>query len=497
MVCTCLYLYLAGVNNKRDFFAVTAGLLLKLKAGNFKFEERPNNTDLPLFEKVRWDADSLEKAKCALISCVESLQTAAETPDEEQQGTIDSSVDHFTTEIADAMEPFFALKSRLNYQRKIAHSNISSPIDKPWVTTELKRKYNVYRSDLRLFNRNKNSVKHQNLMQSKKEYKALASKLKRRYQRAEGNMLDSMRKHNPKAFYRLFKRKKGQPKNVNPGVFYGHFKELTSRRYGEKRPPFHSLKGFSGGPRKTFGGKGIIGNKKRTGFFDGFRRKGFLGGPRKGFKESIITDKGKSDIIPGKTGIIPDKTGVIDACPPRPCLQTQEFIPQECRRPQFFLHNGRECPDCDIDICIGGSVLPDIRGGWGSGLGPRGTLSPGGPIGPRGNLPGDLDWQSDFGPGFPDASPGINTQIGGGLFPDLPFAGRFGPDRFNRGLGGFDQSGIQNRGQFGPIPGIARTGLVNRLNAGFDFDPSWNTGNVGDFGASWRDNTLPINSRSI
>ncbi|XP_055998237.1 uncharacterized protein LOC125647880 [Ostrea edulis] len=355
---------------------------------------------------------------------------------------------------------------------------------------------------------------------------------------------------------------------------------IEGRRYGEKRPPFHSLKGFLGGPRKTFGGKGIIGNKKRTGFLDGFRKRGFLGGPRKGFKEGIIKDKGlippisdiiplkpdimpvkpgfipgksdiipvnpgfipgnsdiipvkpgfipgksdiipgKSDILPGKTGIIPDKTGVIDACPPRPCLQTQEFIPQECRRPQFFLHNGRECPDCDIDICIGGSVLPDIRGGWGSGLGPRGPLSPGGPIIPRGNLPGDLDRRSDFGPGFPDVSPGINTQIGGGLFPDLPFAGRFGSDRINRGFGGvdqfdvqnrgqfgqipsitrfrgFDQSGIQNGGQFGPIPGIARTGLVNRLNAGFEFNPSWNTGNVGDFGASWRDNTLPINSRSI
>jgi hypothetical protein len=41
-------------------------------------------------------------------------------------------------------------------------------------------------------------------------------------------MLDDMRKHNPKAFYKVFKRNKNQPKNVNPDVFYEHFKELAS-----------------------------------------------------------------------------------------------------------------------------------------------------------------------------------------------------------------------------------------------------------------------------
>jgi hypothetical protein len=512
---------------------------------------------------------------------------------------------------------------------------------------------------------------------------------------------------------------------------------IVGRRYGQKRIPFHSPKGFLGGPRKPFGGKGIIGHKKRIGFLDGFRKRGFLGGSKKGFNKGIIKDKGlippiakipikpdiipggilpgksgiipgglipgkydiipggkgiipgksgilpggifpgkpdifpggilpgkpdifpggilpgkpdiipgipdiipggilpgkydipgksgilpgkpdiipgkdilpggilpgkpdivpgkdilpggtlpvspdiipgipgiipdeilpgipdivpgkagiipgkpdiipgkndiipggvlpgkpgilpgktdilpggilpgkpdiipgKPDIVPGKTGIIPDKTGVIDGCPPRPCLQTQEFIPQDCRRPQFFLHNGRQCPDCDIDICIGGSVLPDTRGVWGSDLGPRGSV---GPIGPGGSLPGDLDWQGDLGRRFPRITPGINTQIGGGLFPDPLFPGQFGRNPFNRRLSDVDRFDLQNRGpfdprfggfdqtgvQFGPVPSAARAGLVNRLNAGFDFDPSWNTGNVGDFGASWRDNRLPTNSLS-
>jgi hypothetical protein len=38
-------------------------------------------------------------------------------------------------------------------------------------------------------------------------------------------MLDDMRKNNLKAFHKLFKRKKNQPKNVNPEVFYEHFKD--------------------------------------------------------------------------------------------------------------------------------------------------------------------------------------------------------------------------------------------------------------------------------
>lgn len=102
-----------------------------------------------------------------------------------------------------------------------------TPIDKPWVTAELKKKYNTYRRDLRLFNRNKTCLTHVNLLRSKKEYKSLAAKLKRQYQRAEGNMFDVIRKLNPKSFYRNFRKKKGQPANIDPDVFYDHFKDIA------------------------------------------------------------------------------------------------------------------------------------------------------------------------------------------------------------------------------------------------------------------------------
>ncbi|XP_061171827.1 uncharacterized protein LOC133181318 [Saccostrea echinata] len=267
---------------------------------------------------------------------------------------------------------------------------------------------------------------------------------------------------------------------------------VEGRRYGEKRLPIHPKKPLIGHPKKTFGSKGVIGNKKKVGFFDGFRKKGIFGGSKKGLNKGTIKDKG---IIPGKTGlipdtkIIPDKTGIIGTCPSRPCLQTQEFIPQECRRPQFFLHNGRQCPDCDIDICIGGSILPDNGGVFGGGLGPRA------PLGPRRNLPGDLDWQRGIGTDFPVIPGGVSTPVNGAFLPDPRFGGQIGPDQF--GPGSFDQFGLQNDRQFGPLPNSGLNGLNDRFNAGFsDFDPSWNTGNVGDFGASWRDNAIPTNRRS-
>lgn len=195
------------------------------------------------------------------------------------------------------------------------------------------------------------------------------------------------------------------------------------RRYGEKRIPIK--KEIVYGPKL---GGGIIG-KKKSGFLDGFHNRGFIGGSKKGLKKPII----KTDnVYPGGKGLLPEKTVM---CPPRHCLQTQHFIPQECRRPQFFTYNGIQCPDCVIDICVGGGPLTPGGGGvWGDDLGPRG------PFGPRGR----------FGSDIPLVPGGIDSQINGGLFTDQQFGGRFGQGGFIGGLGDIDQFGIQNGGRFGP-----------------------------------------------
>lgn len=41
-------------------------------------------------------------------------------------------------------------------------------------------------------------------------------------------MLDVKRKLNPKSFYRYFRKRKGQPANIDPGVFFDYFKDIAS-----------------------------------------------------------------------------------------------------------------------------------------------------------------------------------------------------------------------------------------------------------------------------
>ena len=59
----------------------------------------------------------------------------------------------------------------------------------------------------------------------------MSSKLKRSYKRQEGDMMNYMRKHNPRAFHKHFSKKKR--KNVTSDIsidnFYDYFKNLISR----------------------------------------------------------------------------------------------------------------------------------------------------------------------------------------------------------------------------------------------------------------------------
>lgn len=184
-------------------------------------------SDLHTSRKCRWNPDYYDEAKGVLLSCLENLNITSESVDVECQNTIDTAVDQFTSQLSKAFEPFFEIKIKpVNKHRKTAYSTVMS-IDKPWWTAEAQRKYNTYRRDLFLFNRNKTESTHECLLRSKKEYKVLTARLKRQYQQAEGNMLDFLRKSNPKAFYRNFRGKQRQQTNINPSVFYEHFKNIA------------------------------------------------------------------------------------------------------------------------------------------------------------------------------------------------------------------------------------------------------------------------------
>ena len=55
-----------------------------------------------------------------------------------------------------------------------------------------------------------------------------AANLKRQFQRWEGDLLDYMRKKNPKEFYSKFKKPKPREANIHPDTFFYHCKDVAS-----------------------------------------------------------------------------------------------------------------------------------------------------------------------------------------------------------------------------------------------------------------------------
>ena len=119
-------------------------------------------------------------------------------------------------------------------------------LDKPWLTDECKRLYRNYTRCLNIFNHEKSSVNHSNLIEANKKYNKLESRLKMIYKRQQGNMLEGLRtiKSRLKMIYKrqqgnmleglrtiksrlkmIYKRQQGNMleglRTINPKLFYG------------------------------------------------------------------------------------------------------------------------------------------------------------------------------------------------------------------------------------------------------------------------------------
>lgn len=76
--------------------------------------------------------------------------------------------------------------------------------DKPWFTEDCKELYRQYQKALYVFNKNRNEENRLQLNIAKQKYKVTENKLKRQYKNQQGNMLNNLRRKNPKKFYRKF-----------------------------------------------------------------------------------------------------------------------------------------------------------------------------------------------------------------------------------------------------------------------------------------------------
>ncbi|CAG2197961.1 unnamed protein product [Mytilus edulis] len=104
----------------------------------------------------------------------------------ENQNSFDKSLSNFTCMIEDIMSPFF---KTMPYVNNKPYKPVNY-FDKPWFNTRCKELYRCYIDYLHVFNRSKSIVNHTNLTCAKREYKVMERRLKREYQRIEGNAMD-------------------------------------------------------------------------------------------------------------------------------------------------------------------------------------------------------------------------------------------------------------------------------------------------------------------
>jgi hypothetical protein len=97
--------------------------------------------------------------------------------------------------------------------------------NKPWFKEQCKNLLKENKSRLIFFN----SCKSHDLSMQRKKYKNYETKLKRKYKRHEGDMLDYLKKRNPNHFYSLFSKKKRRnvQNNLTNTDFYMHYRGIS------------------------------------------------------------------------------------------------------------------------------------------------------------------------------------------------------------------------------------------------------------------------------
>ena len=157
----------------------------------------------------------------SLSACVYNIADINETI-HSLTSTIKSITDKFCTKTYTYTDVCEFCKLNKQLQKNV-------PENKPWFTDECVRKYKLYKNALLQFNNHKTFQNRINLANAKNAYKTCETKMKRHYFRQEGNMLDNMKRDNPKQFYRIFRKKRKSCKsNLNVKDFFQYFSNLMS-----------------------------------------------------------------------------------------------------------------------------------------------------------------------------------------------------------------------------------------------------------------------------
>ena len=181
-----------------------------------------------------WNPDLAQQIhECVLVNqdslsaCVNNIADINETI-MSLTSLIKSVTDQFCSKTFSKIDLCEYCKINKSYKQKNTNN-------KPWFDDECARKYKVYKTALAKFNRNKTFANRIYLANVKSTYKSYEAKMKRSYHRQEGNMLDNMKRKNPKQFYKFFRKKrKFKKSNLTVEDFFQYFSNLMS---GENDDP--------------------------------------------------------------------------------------------------------------------------------------------------------------------------------------------------------------------------------------------------------------------
>ncbi|VDH98937.1 Hypothetical predicted protein [Mytilus galloprovincialis] len=202
---------------------------LYLKGNNQSYGQcHCNKTKFNIFN---WNEGSEDDIRSKLILNTQKFDDLLVNFDENSD--IDTCVERLNNLLTDIYEQY--TKSEVTYKEQCEFCEngdkvYKSNADKPWFTDECKTLYIQYQNALDSFNKYRSDENRINFNLSKQKYKCCETRLKRHYKNQRGNMLSSLRKKNPKRFYKNFKKRKKRIKNnISLDQFEEHFKKLMSK----------------------------------------------------------------------------------------------------------------------------------------------------------------------------------------------------------------------------------------------------------------------------
>ena len=175
---------------------------------------------------VKWIEGNTQNIRNTLLESSDRLSRTIDIEFKDMED-VNVCIENFCCIINECVLPFAEVKD-VKHKTKNANSHPKSTVDKPWFNSTCKTLYNKYKECLFNFNKNMSAECRKLLVEAKQKYKKVENRLKRQYKRQEGDMLEYLRKNNPKYFYNIFCRKKIQVNKTDLNIddFVRHFRNL-------------------------------------------------------------------------------------------------------------------------------------------------------------------------------------------------------------------------------------------------------------------------------